>query len=206
MACKIVAICGIDGAGKSTLWETMQRDRDFKHANFVVKRLRDNLDRVIESRVADLHDDDAAATALFSGSYANAIRWAHALDFLGHFDTVISPLLHQENLIVSDRWSFCPMAFADVGTSLGKDIRYLLEKVPQPDLTIFLDVSPATAHERIVRRGDLGVDERPHFLAAYQKAYEAIFAEVKRMVRVSGVTPEQSYHEARMAVWRYLGR
>lgn len=197
----IIAICGIDGSGKSTMIERLRGEPSFRDAGFLKKVDRDDFDRVIELN----QPIGPMPQAYLEGPLATSIRWAHGFDYLRHYETVVQPLTRQHPILVSDRWAFCPIAFASVGTNLSAEISFLLRHVDQPDLTIFLDADPDVASARLVARGPVFDDEHIDLLRAYRRAYEAFFASYSgAWVRVASTTPEQTYRDARSAIKQRL--
>lgn len=198
---KIIAICGIDGSGKSTVIAELREDAAFRDACFLKKDDKDNFSRVIELN----KPIGPMPRAYLEGALATAIRWAHAFDYLRYYETTVRPLTRRSSLIVSDRWSFCPIAFAGVGTALVGEISFLLRHVDEPDLTIFLDVEPDLAFARLEARGPVLDDEHVDLLHAYRTAYKDFFASYSGpFVRIASTTREQTYAEVRKAINRAL--
>ena len=186
----IIAFCGIDGSGKTTIVDRLRRDPRFRAASFVKKEQKEDFERLL--RLAPPREP--MPTAYFHGMFAQASRWAHALDFLRFYETVVRPLEPVAPLIVSDRWSFCTITFADIGTNLKAEIEFILRSVPGPALTFYLDVDPKVAIERLTRRGPLAHDEHAELLAAYRDAYERYFSTYRRpLVRVASSSPDEEY-------------
>src|SRR6266542_3723629 len=121
----IVAFCGIDGSGKTTTLDRLREDDRFRFARFVKKQQKDDFQRVL--RLAP--PSEPLSEAYFEGHFAQAARWAHALDFLRFYETVVQPQESGADLILSDRWSFCTITFADFGTDLRAEIEFLLQSV-----------------------------------------------------------------------------
>lgn len=165
---KIVAVCGLDGSGKSSLVERLERDPALRGASCVRKRARDNVHAVLRAYSGFEHTADV----YLHGAFAEAIRWAHGFDFLRFYEEQALPHLRRGALCISDRWAVCSIAYADAGPGLGRSIRGLLDCVPCPDLTIYLDVTPEEAAARILRRGAPNENEDITILRACADAYE----------------------------------
>lgn len=170
----IAALCGIDGAGKSSVHAALRADPRFAATRFVAKQHRDNVEML---RYGE--PDQWAAARLLAGSFAEAVRWAHGFDFLRFYDDEVVPYLDQPVLLISDRWTLCSAAYAYCGTSAGPDIEALLARCVHADLLIYLDLEPAEAVRRVsARPGGPNADETELILAEYQRAYEALLPSV----------------------------
>ena len=193
---KIVAICGLDGSGKSSLVKLLRDDPRFRRAVCVSKRLKENVNAVVQvcSGVEHAPDD------YFRGPFAEAIRWAYAFDFLKFYDEEVLPHLGQDVFIISDRWSACSITYAEAGVGLGDEIHELLRCVPPPDLTIYLDVSPEEAVRRIVARGGQNEYEHMDVLRDCARAYERWWPKLSspdaRAERVINDDLESAYRRA----------
>jgi dTMP kinase len=165
---RIVALCGLDGSGKSSFVERLRQDPGFSHAICVSKRYRENVDSVLDA----YSTYETAGDDYLQGPFAEAIRWAYAFDFLRFYEEEVLPHLERDVLIISDRWSACAITYAEAGVYLGSEIYELLNCVPRPDLTIYLEVQPDEAVRRIIKRGDLKKNEHVDILQCCAEAYE----------------------------------
>jgi dTMP kinase len=82
-----------------------------------------------------------------------------AADRMDHVESEIEPFLADGGVVVSDRYDASSLAYQSVSSGKqAKDavewIRSLNRHVRRPDLTIVLDVSPETAAERRLLRGE----------------------------------------------------
>lgn len=169
---RFIVFCGIDGAGKTTIVQRLKREASLKDALFLKRAEKPNFDRLMRLSRSSIPMPEA----YLQGSFADAIRWAHAFDYLRYYEAAIRPIENSGNLVFSDRWSFCSITFADAGTKLGSDVEFLLRCIPRPALTFYLDIDEKTAADRISRRGPLAEDEDLSLLAAYRAAYERYFS------------------------------
>ena len=139
--------------------------------------------------------------AYLHGSFAQAARWALALDFLSFYERIVRPLEQEATLIVSDRWSFCTITLADVCTNLAAEIEFILQSVPLPTLTFYLEVDPKAAIERLERRGPLAHDEHIDLLTAYSDAYDRYFSRYRGpLIRIATSTEEETYSKVEAAL------
>jgi dTMP kinase len=87
-----------------------------------------------------------------------------------------------DGLVVMDRHLHCQLALREArGLSRGRLLPWLLRTLPAPDVVLHLDVSPETAHQRILARGT--DEESVAELAALRNAYRAL-PEYADMVRI----------------------
>ena len=78
-----------------------------------------------------------------------ALQLLFAADRAHHIDTLVKPSIEAGRTVISDRYMFSSLAY---GAISGTDVEWLIKinsRFPQPDITIFLDVSPQTSVRRI---------------------------------------------------------
>jgi dTMP kinase len=168
LAVPVVAVCGIDGAGKTSTCASVGLQSELRGVAVVGKR--DRRDVQLLRRLLPVAEIDEMN--LLSGPYAEAVRWAHALDFLRFYDHDVLPRNGQAWLVISDRWTVCSIAYADVGTDLGQQIAAALAPCRPADLIVYLDIDPEAAVHRIRQRGDGRPDESLAILRHYREMYE----------------------------------
>lgn len=145
----IVAFIGLDGAGKSTQIEMLKTAYEarglsvFVHPNPSLQGLSSRLDQVAaENGYADRFamlgpDTHKVMTA--------AVKWM-AMSSLGS-----AP--EGTDLIIADRYAYCQIAAAD---ALGASNRWLIEAMfrglPEPNLTVMMDLDPTVSVARVKAR------------------------------------------------------
>jgi dTMP kinase len=145
----IVAFVGLDGAGKSTQIDLLRRafeDRGlqvFTHPNPSLGALSAKLDAIA---VQHGHADRFAMLGADTHKIMTAaVKWI-AMSSLGTAPS-------GTDLIVADRYAYCQIAAAE---ALRASNRWLIEAMfsglPEPTLTIMLDVEPAVAVQRVRAR------------------------------------------------------
>ena len=147
----LVAFDGIDGSGKSTaaalLAErlTAHGMRTTVHRNRSLVPVREALDALAE---AEGHRDRMDMLGADAAQFLAAmLKWRELLD--------IAPLLGEpDQVVVVDRYVYTHLALAAVhGTTNADRLRRLFGIFPVPDVAVFLDVPPAVAVDRVLRRG-----------------------------------------------------
>jgi dTMP kinase len=166
----VVALTGIDGAGKSSVHRALAAETSLGGAAFVAKSDRSNVEAV--ERRFRAHADRGAAN--LSGWYAQAIRWAHAFDFLNLYASEVEPALEQDRVVVADRWATCSVAYAATGTTIDADVERVLAGCRAPDLIVHIEVDPEEAYRRIARRGVVKGDEDLAVLRTFAAAYDRV--------------------------------
>ncbi|MFE4544373.1 thymidylate kinase [Arthrobacter sp. NPDC056727] len=90
-------------------------------------------------------------------------------------------------LVVMDRHLHCQLALRGArGLRRGRLLPWLLGALPAPDLVLHLDVTPETAHRRILARGT--DEESVADLTALRNAYRAL-PEYAQMVKIDAGGP-----------------
>lgn len=172
----LIVLTGIDGSGKTTAARSLVAaartggNRALLLNNYAGRRrmslLSARLGIQLPARLAD-----AAETAMRVSNVL--VSTARASRFPG--------------LVVMDRHLHCQLALRQArGLRRGRFLPWLLRHLPAPDLVLHLDVSPETAHGRIVARGT--DDESVAELAALRNAYRAL-PEYTEMVKIDGGGP-----------------
>ena len=174
----IIALVGIDGAGKSTIIDLLKNDFATNDVEFIHKVHRENT-----TRLERMNPDFAnSPDAYWAGNFARAWRWAHALDFLKFYEEQFLPRFNAGHSVIADRWIECVIAFANAGTNIRPEIEALLAPCRPADLTIMIDVDPTEAGRRIVLRGDLRPDEHPRLLYEYRRSYQQVLSNAQSKV------------------------
>jgi dTMP kinase len=153
---RFVVLEGIDGAGTTT------------HAARLADRLRASRVSVRATREPSDGPIGTLVRQVLTGRMVvpggRAPGWAtmallFAADRMDHVESEIEPFLAGGGVVVSDRYDASSLAYQSVSSGAqAKDavewIRSLNRHVRRPDLTIVLDVSPETAAERRLLRGE----------------------------------------------------
>jgi len=158
----LVVLVGIDGAGKSTVARLLM-DRVLLRGGQMLL-LQNYSGRRTISTWCDHHH--VRLHPGLADRVETAIRVGHVL--ISHLRA------HRfDGLVVMDRHLTCQLALRAVaGLPPGRLLRWLLRRLPQPDLVVFFDISPRLAYDRIQLRG---IDQESlQFLEAFSAAYCAL--------------------------------
>jgi|GEM_PF-2434782 len=151
----LIAFCGVDGSGKTTLIRAVQQELE-------------NLG--ISSVVFTNHAGSASAywqSTMLSKKQLNHAglsipddvdRTLQTAEFLAYARHVLPRLLSQHQVILSDGYDISKITYArvklDGKSGTAETMLTLATDINQPDLLIYLDVSPETAMNRIRSRGN----------------------------------------------------
>lgn len=141
----LIAIEGIDGAGKTT------------QAHFVQERIQSRKIPVIRTKEPTTGTwgqvlRDSALTGRLS--LEEEVE-AFTRDRQEHVSRVINPALQAGQVVIVDRYYFSTMAYQGArGIDPQELMRRNEEFAPEPDLLVLLDIEPKQGLERIRTRGD----------------------------------------------------
>ncbi|GCD20791.1 dTMP kinase [Cellulomonas algicola] len=144
---RLVAVCGIDGSGKTTQIER------------VVDHLRaQGRDVVATRQPTDRYRQDATVRAALDlrlelAQISPELALFAAFDRLRHLREVVEPALAAGSWVVTDRYVYSSYAyFLSRGIAEVDWLTAINRHAPRPDLTVVVDVPPELAAVRIVAR------------------------------------------------------
>ena len=184
MSGKFITLEGIDGAGKSTQLDTVQRWLEIR--GVVVKRTREPGGTVLAEALRPLllnmsMSPLSEALLVFAGRH-------------DHVTQVIEPALARGEWVLSDRFVDASFAYQGGGRGLSQDILKTLETWVcagfQPDLTLWFDLDPDIAAQRLARgrqEGDRFEREERAFFERVRAGYEAR-SHMPRVCRMDAAT------------------
>jgi len=182
----LVTLEGLDGSGKTTVWEALQDV--YPDAVFTREPTASWYgDAVYRS----LGDDDADPLAEL---------FLYVADHADHLSRVVRPALEDGDLVVADR--YVDSRYAYQGASLEGVVDRPMEYIrgihqpftATPDLTIYLDVDPETA---VARSGATNKFEQFQHLSAVRENYEQLREwSPDRFVRVDATQSPEAVLEA----------
>jgi dTMP kinase len=141
-----ISIEGIDGSGTTTLMGNIEKKlisqgkkvhTTSEPSNGVVGKLI----RSILTGETEIQPDSTTLALLF------------ASDRFLHYNYEIKPKLAEGYIVITDRYALSSYAYQSINEDLGW-IKTLNSKVPQPNFTIFVELDPHEAMERIIKRGN----------------------------------------------------
>jgi len=179
----LVTLEGIDGSGKTTVWEHLRETLAVDAVTFT----REPTDSWYGDAVyRSIRDDDADPLAEL---------FLYTADHADHLSRVVRPALADGDLVVSDRYADSRYAYQ--GATLASVVDDPLEYVREihapftrvPDLTLYFDVPPAVGAER---SGATNKFEEADYLTAVRDNYERLVAaDPDRFVRIDATrSPE----------------
>lgn len=179
-----ITIEGVEGVGKSTNIETLKSYLEKKGIDFIVTREPGGtlLSEKIRGLLLDVQEESMTEMSELLLVFAARAQ---------HLETLIRPALAQGKWVVCDRFTDATFAYQGAGRGLDRSTIATLESLVQgelrPDLTIILDLDPATGMERATNRGSLDrfeQEELAFFHKVRQCYLEIAAAEPQRCVIV----------------------
>lgn len=199
-----ISIEGSDGSGKSTQLEKMLAYLKERCPQVEVTREPGGTPVAEKIRELILDPENTAMTArtemlLYAASRAQ------------HVEEKILPLLEKGAVVVTDRFTDSSIAYQAYGRGLGdmvETVNCIATGGLEPDLTIFLDLSPEAGIDRKQREDSHQLDRlEQEALAFHQKVYEGYDALCRknqgRIVRIDADQPvEDVFSQIRHALDR----
>jgi dTMP kinase len=187
----LVTLEGLDGAGKTTAWETLRGT--YPDAVFTREPTDSWYGEAVRRSVADADADPLAELFLYTADHAD------------HLARVVRPALAGGRLVVSDRYSDSRFAYqaATLAESGIDDPLAYVQAVHEPfsrppDRTVYLDVDPETA---ATRSGATDKFEQASYLSRVRDNYERLIAaEPDRFVRVDATREPETVTDRVTAV------
>jgi dTMP kinase len=197
----LITIEGLDGAGKTTLAEGLQRALAERGTR--VRLLREPGGVEVSERIRALVKDPELDVLPRTEALLYAAARAQLVEQL------LQPLLQEGAVVLLDRFVDSSLAYQGAGRSLGvEEIRAVNRFATgglAPDRTLLLRISPAAGrarqHERALEPDRLE-REGEDFFAAIGAAYDELAAGEPQRIRVidAGQPPEQVLRDALAAV------
>lgn len=185
----LITLEGIDGSGKSTLYEGLKT------------RLAD-LDPVFTREPGSPYLGDAVRKSIAENTDPMAEAALFVADHAVHLATVVRPALEAGKLVISDRYSDSRFAYQQISLkNVHPDPKAWLTAVHKgwsirPDMTFLLAVAPETALARVSGRGATEHFEQKEFLENVQKNYlERMQEDPSRFILVDANLPPETVLE-----------
>lgn len=142
---KFISFEGCEGSGKSTQLKLLSEYLTERGTDFILTREPGG--SVISEEIRKI---------ILNGKYSDMCGECEALLYAAarvqHLKEIIIPALRQGKLVICDRYVDSSLAYQGYARGLGAEYiaainAFALEKY-QPDLTVFLDISPSEAFKR----------------------------------------------------------
>lgn len=164
-----ISLEGIDGSGKTTIAKIIKDKLTQKGLDVLLTREPGG--ETISEKIRDL---------ILDPENENMTPWTEALLYIAsrkqHLDKVIIPALRNGTVVISDRFMDSTTVYQGFARRLGitdiDEVQNIVIGSAKPDLTLFFDISPAEAKERMqnrTRKADRMDRESDDF---YEKVYE----------------------------------
>ncbi|RBQ23765.1 MAG: putative thymidylate kinase [Methanocorpusculum sp. MCE] len=177
----LITLEGIDGAGKSTLYEGLKTRLLDLEPVFTKEPGSPLVNGAVRREIKANRDPFAEAT-LFVADHA------------AHLTQIVLPALENKKLVISDRYADSRFAYQQVSLEgIVPDPKAWLTAVHagwsvRPDLTILLLIAPETAMIRLAGREGKEHFENPAFLEEVQKKYlERVAEDPERFLLIDAV-------------------
>jgi len=201
---KLITLEGIDGSGKSTVVEKLQKDPEIKAFKPVFTRepTRGTLTGNAVEKAIQSDTDQLAELFLFTADHAE------------HLAKLIKPALENGKIVISDRYSDSRYAYQ--GITLKTRLENPLEWIKElhrgwtviPDLTFLLDIRPEISIERCGKRGEQSKFEKLEFLRGVREIFFKLAADdPERFVIIdASCFPEHVEKEVAKKILEFLSR
>lgn len=171
VATRLYCFCGVDGAGKSTLVDELERRNLVPGATFLRRpKLPEKngamLRRFFPRRTGDGRD-------WIEGDFAEAMGIGLAFEFLEHYRKNIEPLFGKESIIVCDRYALCFEAYL-LAIDCGVPLSGLFDELLVPTQMFYVHVPEDVLFRRYHSRGGVQDDEEPEVMRRFDRAYRRL--------------------------------
>jgi dTMP kinase len=192
----LVTLEGLDGSGKTTVWDRLRRDDAVPDETVFTREPTDTWYGEAVQRSIDNDDADSLAELFL-----------YTADHAAHLSNTVGPALSENRLVVSDRYSDSRYAYQ--GATLAESdafddpLSYVRSVhapwTRPPDRTVYLDLDPETAAQR---SGATNKFETAEYLATVRDNYERLIDDdPERFVRVDATAdPDTVYQRVRAAI------
>lgn len=192
---KLITLEGIDGSGKSTVAEKLQKNPEVKAFKPIFTRepTRGTLTGNAVEKAIQSDTDQLAELFLFTADHAE------------HLAKIVRPALENGKIVISDRYSDSRYAYQ--GITLKTRLENPLEWVKDlhrgwtivPDLTFLFDIRPEISIERCGKRGEQSKFEKLEFLRGVREIFLKLAADDPERFIVIDASRSPEYVEKEVA-------
>lgn len=194
----IIAVCGIDGSGKTTFVNKYAMMLEKKGLRVKKMKLELNNQKIIEQVFPSEMNR--------KGKKRGEVLWERigvAFDFVNYYLDIDK--INDYDVIICDRYDLCYLAYSRVygiRRRVYRKIKKIYEVAPIPNYYIYFDISTQNALKRIEERGEkISRDEHEEILERVQKYYKELIATIDNCIIVDAT---KSYVEILEYVVRKL--
>jgi len=140
----LIAVCGLDGSGKTTQIEMLNK-----------WLLSNEISCTVTKQPTDYYrQDERVRNYLDNGECAdmNALALLAAADRRWHLATFIEPSINQGVCVITDRYLYSSLAYFKVRGIDSNYVKLLNGEIRIPDITVFLDIDPQITLQRVKTR------------------------------------------------------
>jgi thymidylate kinase len=166
----LLAICGIDGAGKSSLLKRFEGE-NLRNGNIIYCRKTNHENSSMISEAVE--QPKSGGNDFHNSVYSKLNSIACALDFMSHFNSVIYPHLDGRRWLICDRYKLCYQAYGHTVPGTKHQINRLFAGIPEPDAVIYVHSDPLRCLQRLALKKP-PEHERISVLRAFAAAYERL--------------------------------
>ena len=149
-----IAICGIDGSGKTTQVNFLKEYYQNKGRNITCIKQHTQTYKNDQRMYDYLHGNLTKSELLVS-----EMALLSAFDRMRQYQLEILPRIKNNEIVIVDRYVYSAYAYYIMR---GLELNWILDlnkKLPLPDCTICIDVPAEIAYERIKKRQDITLEE-----------------------------------------------
>lgn len=182
----LIAIEGIDGAGKSSLAQQLTNALQASQLHVTLTKEPGGTPFGLELRKL-LLTKDAACTPLTQFLLFSADRSEH-------FNRIVIPALNRNHIVISDRMNDSSIAYQSYGNGIDQTIithidEWTMQGV-KADIVFYLRIDIDTALNRIQKRGETtSFFEKRDFLTKVLHGFEVTFTNRKNVCILDGTQP-----------------
>lgn len=201
---KLITLEGIDGSGKSTVAEKLQKNPEIQALKPIFTRepTRGTITGNAVEKAIQSDTDQLAELFLFTADHAE------------HLAKLVKPALESGKLVISDR--YYDSRYAYQGVTLRTRLENPLEWVKNlhrnwtiiPDLTFLFDIKPEVSIERCGKRGEQSKFEKLEFLQRVREVFLRLAVEDPERFIVIDASHSPEYIEKEVAekILEFLSR
>ena len=151
MSSKFIVLEGIDGSGTTTQAKLLAKYLQEKNLDCVLT-VEPTRQTVIGDLIGNLLLYPSQSSLQGKKLDSFALQLLFCADRGQHLSQVIKPALEQNKWVICDRYHLSTLAYVE--TKYRDAIQKIGQQFLEPDLTIFLQIKPEIALERIKKRGE----------------------------------------------------